>query len=210
MKTTPELFAAGPEPAESARSYLAHLTDHLAAIDPEAVAAIIREIVSAREAGQRIFIAGNGGSAATASHMVNDLAADVAREAVLEDPFRVYALTDNVALLSAIANDTGYDNIFVAQLRILFQPGDRFLAMSASGNSPNLILAARWVRDHGGRVLSFVGFDGGRLRELSDICVHVETANGEYGVVEDAHLALNHIISNWLINSFRSATAAGR
>lgn len=212
MKTIPELYAANPDPASFAKAYFGHLSECLATIDLAAVASVLQELAAARAANQRVFIAGNGGSAATSSHMVNDLATDVARKAGLAVPFRVSALTDNNALLTALANDIGYENVFVAQLQAWFQAGDRLLAISASGNSPNLLAAARWVRENGGRVISFVGFDGGALRGLSDVCVHVRTAKGEYGVVEDAHLVLNHLISNWLICSLatgKSGDAAG-
>ncbi|HUR91679.1 MAG TPA: SIS domain-containing protein [Gemmatimonadaceae bacterium] len=213
MTTTAQLYAAHPDPERFTTAYFSHLSECLATIDPGAVASVIKELAAARAAGERVFIAGNGGSAATSSHMVNDLATDVARKARLTVPFRVSALTDNNALMTALANDIGYENVFVAQLQAWFQPGDRLLAISASGNSPNLLVAARWVREHGGRVISFVGFDGGELQGLSDVCVHVRTAKGEYGVVEDAHLALNHLISNWLICSLSAENqgdAAGR
>lgn len=206
-KTIPQLYAANPDPAQFARAYFEHLSECLATIDSAAVASVIQELAAARAANQRVFIAGNGGSAATSSHMVNDLATDVARKARLAVPFRVSALTDNNALLTALANDIGYDSVFVSQLQAWFQPGDRLLAISASGNSPNLLVAARWVRENGGRVISFVGFDGGELHGLSDVCVHVRTAKGEYGVVEDAHLVLNHLIANWLICSLSAETS---
>jgi len=208
VKTIPQIYAAAPDPAKFTSAYFTHLSECLAAIDPESVAAVIREMMDAHAANRRIFVAGNGGSAATASHMVNDLAADVARKAKLEVPFRVIALTDNTALITAIANDTGYENAFVNQLKAWFEPGDRFLAITASGNSPNLLRAAEWVREHGGRVIGFTGFDGGKLPELCDICVHVKTARGEYGVVEDAHLVLNHVISNYLISAFSEKAGA--
>jgi D-sedoheptulose 7-phosphate isomerase len=201
VKATHDLYAGDGDSGAFARAYFGHLTECLSRIDTASVAALIKDLVAAREDGRAIFIAGNGGSAATASHMVNDLAADVTRKARLAVPFRVFALTDNAAVLTAVANDTGYEMVFVNQLRSWFSPGDRFLALSASGNSPNLLAAARWVRSNGGRVLSFVGFDGGELRELSDVCVHVPSVRGDYGPVEDAHLVLNHVIANWLICS---------
>lgn len=207
MKTTKDLYSANARPAAFTRAYFAHLGECLARIDVDSVAQLIDDLVAAREERRSIFIAGNGGSAATATHMVNDLAADVTRKAQLDVPFRVFALTDNAAVLTAIANDTSYDAIFVNQLKAWFQPGDRLLAISASGNSPNLVCAAKWVHEHGGRVLSLAGFDGGTLREMSDICVHIPTAAGEYGPAEDAHLVINHVISNWLICSYSSASA---
>jgi D-sedoheptulose 7-phosphate isomerase len=206
VKTTADIYASNTDPSEFARAYFAHLNASLTRIDTKAIGALIGEFVAARNEGRSIFVAGNGGSAATSSHMVNDLAADVTRKARLDVPFRVFALTDNAAVLTAIANDTSYESIFVNQLKAWYQRGDRLLAISASGNSPNLLRAAEWVRDHGGRVLSLVGFDGGGLQPLSDICVHVPTPAGEYGPVEDAHLVINHVISNWLIGSYTAST----
>lgn len=208
MNTTAKVYAANPDPAEFARAYFAHVGETLSRIDPKAVGALIEEFLETRKEGRTIFIAGNGGSAATASHMVNDIASDVTRKAALSEPFRVIALTDNVPVLTAIANDTNFDLIFVNQLKSLFQRGDRLLLISASGNSPNLLRAAEWVREYGGRVLSLVGFDGGQLKALSHRCVHVKTAAGEYGPVEDAHLVINHLISNWLISSFSASQGA--
>lgn len=208
MKTVRDLFEAQPKPAAFATAYISHLAECLAATDSSKIAALVSEFIAARDENSTVFVAGNGGSAATASHMVNDIASDVARKAKLSDPFRVMSLTDNVALISAIANDTGFENIFLTQLQSAFRPGDRFLAISASGNSENLVRAAQWVRERGGRVLSLVGFDGGKLKEISDLTVHVPTAMGEYGIVEDAHLILNHAISNWLICEFGSRSAA--
>jgi D-sedoheptulose 7-phosphate isomerase len=112
-------------------------------------------------------------------------------------PFRVQALTDNNAVLTAISNDAGYEDVFVNQLRVHYRSGDRLVVISASGNSPNVVRAAKWVKAAGGTVLSMVGFDGGALVNLSDIVVHVPSQPGEYGPVEDAHLAVNHVLAHW-------------
>ena len=90
-----------------------------------------------------------------------------------------------------------YDNIFVNQLRIHYSPGDRLVAISASGNSPNLIEAAKWVKQRDGTVMSLVGFDGGKLKQISDVSIHVKTLNGEYGPVEDIHMIMDHLLANW-------------
>jgi len=107
------------------------------------------------------------------------------------------ALTDNTSVITAIANDVGYENIFLNQLKIHYRHGDKLLAISASGNSPNMVTAAEWIKKHGGRVISFVGFTGGKLKEISDVVLHVQSEAGEYGPVEDAHLVLNHILAHW-------------
>jgi len=108
------------------------------------------------------------------------------------------ALTDNVPLITAIGNDDGYENIFVNQLRVHYREGDKLIVISASGNSPNVVRAAEWVKQKGGRVIGLIGFDGGKLKEICDIIIHVETPKGEYGPVEDIHTILDHLVANWL------------
>jgi len=98
----------------------------------------------------------------------------------------------------AVANDTGYENIFVNQLRIHYRKGDKLVAISASGNSPNVVVAAEWVKKQGGAVIALVGFDGGKLKEIGDVVVQVKAVKGEYGPVEDIHMILDHLVSYWL------------
>jgi D-sedoheptulose 7-phosphate isomerase len=153
---------------------------------------------AARERGSTIFLIGNGGSAATASHMANDIGLDVLKKSGDARAFRVLSLTDSVPMLTAIANDEGYENVFLRQLRILYRPGDVLVAISASGNSPNVVAAAEWVRKEGGAVLGLTGFDGGRLRGLCDVAIHVETPKGAYGPVEDVHMIMDHLVAGYL------------
>lgn len=180
-----------------ARAYLGYLSGLLAQLDTRAIADVIEELEQARKNQCTVFVVGNGGSAATASHMANDLSvgADPADGSL---PFRVLALTDNLAALTAIANDAGYDNLFIYQLRIHYRPGDMLIAISASGSSPNVVEAARWVKKRGGRVVGLVGFDGGELKRLSDVVIHAKTPKGEYGPVEDIHMIMDHLIYSWL------------
>ena len=100
-------------------------------------------------------------------------------------------------MISAIANDTGYDNIFINQLKIHFKKQDRLLIFSASGNSKNLIKAAQWVKKNGGKVIGILGFNGGKLKKICDITFHIKTENGDYGPVEDIQLMLNHMLAHW-------------
>jgi len=197
MNNIDSLCQHSQTPSDFARKYVDYLKRILDSIEPRSIDRLIREFEVARAAGCTIFVAGNGGSASTATSMANDIGFDVIRKSGIDRPFRVFALTDNTSVITAIANDVGYDNIFLNQLRIHFRPGDRLLAISASGNSPNILAAADWVKKRGGRLLSFTGFDGGRLKEISDVAVHVQSEAGEYGTVEDAHLVLNHILAHW-------------
>ena len=189
------LRASGP--AEFARGYFSYLKSVLDAVSPESIEALVAEFEAVRQRGATMFVAGNGGSATTATSMANDLGFDVIKKSGTKKPFRLLALTDSNAVLTAIANDIGYEHAFTSQLGIHWREGDALLLISASGNSPNLLEAAKWVRDHGGRVTSLLGFDGGKLRGMSDIVVHVPTMKGEYGPVEDAHLVLNHVVAHW-------------
>ena len=112
--------------------------------------------------------------------------------------YRALALTDNMSVISATGNDSTYDNIFLDQLKVHFRKGDKLIAISASGNSPNLLEAAQWFREKGGTVIGWLGFDGGKLKDFSDIAVVVKTPKGEYAPVEDIHLVINHIIVTWV------------
>lgn len=197
MNNIERLLSECDSPAKFADAYFSYLYQLLNQLDTRAIAAFIEELGHAREHQNTVFFIGNGGSAATASHMANDFGIGI-RTGDDDPPLRALALTDNVAAMTAIANDDGYHNVFVYQLRIHYRPGDKLVAISASGNSPNVIAAAEWVKKHGGKVIGLVGFDGGRLKDICDLVIHVKTPKGEYGSVEDIHMILNHLIFNWL------------
>ena len=182
------LFAGG---------YLEYLGDLLKKLDRSEIAAFIGAMMSARNQGARIFFIGNGGSAATASHFANDLSIGSRSWAV---PYRVCALTDNQAIITAIANDYGYDDVFALQLKTMATSGDTLVAISASGNSANLIKAVNYAKDQNIRTISLTGFDGGKLKPLCDLNVHIETPKGEYGPVEDIHMVLDHLTGAFLLN----------
>lgn len=192
-----ELFVTAEKPAEFARGYFRYLKEVLDNLDPDALNQLVQEFEDAREKGQTIFVAGNGGSAATASSMANDIGFDIIKKTSTNKPFKVFSLTDNNSVITAIANDVGYENLFTSQLKIHYKPGDKLLAISVSGNSPNVVNAAEWVREHGGRVMGFLGFDGGKLKNICDVAVQAMAEKGEYGPVEDAHLVLNHVLAHW-------------
>ena len=184
------------DPAKFASAYLSHIARVLQRIDPQEVARFLTTLVAARERGATIFFIGNGGSASTASHFANDLAFGVND---YERPFKALALTDNVAVMSAIGNDFGYEEIFVRQLRVLARPGDVLVAISASGNSPNLLRAFEFAATAGVTTVALTAFDGGRMKQLADVGVHVPTAPKEYGPAEDAHLVLDHLAAAYLM-----------
>ena len=189
------------DPVGFADDYLAHLGNVLSRIDREEVGAFISTLLDARSRGARIFFIGNGGSAATASHFANDVAIG---SDDYDRPFRALSLTDNVAVLTALGNDFGFDEVFVRQLRVLAESGDVLVAISASGNSANLISAVEYAASAGIRTVAITAFDGGRLRSLADLGVHVPTELGEYGPAEDAHMVLDHLTGAYLTRLVRS------
>jgi D-sedoheptulose 7-phosphate isomerase len=197
MNNIDKVYQTSNSAGEFAQKYFTYLKQILDSITPAAIDKLVAEFEAARAAGTTIFVAGNGGSATTATSMANDIGFDIIKKTGTDKPFRVLALTDNTSVITAIANDVGYENVFLSQLKIHYRLGDKLLAISASGNSPNVVAAAEWVKQQGGGVISFVGFSGGKLKKISDIVVHVKSESGEYGPVEDAHLVLNHILAHW-------------
>lgn len=187
---------------EFAQKYLSYLTEVIASLDTQAISDFVGQIEAAREEDKTVFIAGNGGSAACASHMANDLGLDVLKKTGIDRPFRLHALTDSVPVMTAIGNDDGYDNLFTMQLKIHHRPGDKLIVISASGNSPNVVNAAKYVKEHGGTVLGLLGFDGGALKDLCDVAILANTPKKEYGPVEDVHMIMDHLMSNYLLGKY--------
>jgi D-sedoheptulose 7-phosphate isomerase len=184
------------DPVNFARSYLEYLQTVLRRIEPAEIGLFIRTLLDARERAATIFFIGNGGSAATASHFANDLSIGTNE---YDKPFRAISLTDNVAVITALANDFGYEEIFVRQLRSLARAGDVLVGISASGNSPNLLKAFEYAQTAHIRTVAITGFDGGRMKAVADQGVHVPTALKEYGPSEDAHMVLDHLVSAYLM-----------
>lgn len=176
--------------------YFEHLESIIRGLDHEAIAKFVDIILSAREKDQGIFFIGNGGSAATASHFANDLSIGTRSKG---KPFRISSLTDNNAVMTAIANDFGYDKVFVKQLEAVYRPGDVLVSISASGNSQNLLEAVDFVKAQGGVNIGLTGFDGGELKKRCDLALHVATDRGEYGPVEDVHMILDHVVGTYLM-----------
>ena len=183
--------------------YFNYLADIQRKLDPNELDMFAEEFLQARETKNTIFVAGNGGSATTATTMANDIGFDIVKKTGTNKPFRVFALTDNTSVITAIANDVGYENIFINQLKIHYREGNKLVVISASGNSKNVILAADWVKSMGGKVLGMLGFDGGELRKICDISILVPSLTGEYGPVEDMHLMINHLLAHWFQNKLK-------
>ena len=176
------------------KNYLSQVGATLTKLPLDKIAKVVEVLDEARDQGKRIFIFGNGGSAATASHFASDLAKGAICKG--KPRFKAFALTDNVPLLSAWANDTDYDNIFAEQLENFVEPKDVAIAIGGSGNSPNILNGAKVAKAKGATTIGFIGFDGGKLKDLVDIALVVPNHNMEQ--VEDVHLLLEHVITTCL------------
>ena len=155
----------------------------------------------AYQGDQVIYVIGNGQSATTATAFALDFTKQTVTPG-LKRRFRVIALTDNMAAVTAWANDLNYESIFTEQLKSLFRPNDVLIAISASGNSPNVLAACQWVKQNKGRIVGLTGFDGGRLNDMADACLVVHVA--DYGHIETAHLAILH----YWVDLFRERLAS--
>ena len=196
---------------EFAKKYLRSLKTVLDQLPLDEVEHMIAVLETAYAQRRQIFIIGNGGSAATASHMMNDFC----RGTLGHNPdkqgssgwprFRAIALTDNIPLMTAWANDTDYGRIFSEPLKNLAERGDVLIAISASGDSPNVIAAVKVAKQMGLQVVGLTGFGGGKLAKLVDVAVVV--SSNEYGPVEDVHMILDHIITSYLHEKLKEAHA---
>ena len=159
----------------------------------ESVYEVIEVLKVTIESNHRIWIIGNGGSAATASHFATDLSRCNNSSG---EPVKGISLCDNSGLITAIGNDFGFDLVFSRQLSNAAVKGDLLIVISASGNSKNLLLAMGWAKNNGVKTLALTGFDGGKAKMLADTSLHVPTSDGDYGVAEDAHSMLCHFLSS--------------
>jgi D-sedoheptulose 7-phosphate isomerase len=179
--------------SEFVDSYFARLRDAIDGIPRERVEAIGEILYRAYRHNKQVFIIGNGGSAATASHM----ACDLGKNTMLQNRprFRVLSLNDNMPLFSALANDVGYEFVFSEQLTNLIRPGDVLISISCRGNSRNILRAMEYARSRAAMNVALVGFDGGEAIELADEYVLIPAE--DYGIVEDLHMALDHILTEY-------------
>lgn len=179
-------------------AYLQRLKEELSGIDQESMRLWSDLLMAAWEKGRFVYIIGNGGSGTTASHMAEDLGKSTLRETDLHDPslrrLKVLSLTDNAGWLMAVGNDLAYDQIFVQQLMNYASPGDLLIAISGSGNSPNILKAVEYANEHQLVTFGLTGYSGGRLKEIQQHGLHVPL--DDMGMVESIHLCLFH----WVLN----------
>ncbi len=184
-------------PQRIAEEYLRQFQLLLERIDMDALTRSVQRLRVARDRGANVFIAGNGGSAATATHLVNDLGKATKRSG--RRGLRVMCLTDNVSWLTALANDEGYKRVFTGQLENFARPGDLLIVISASGNSRNLVEAVEYARSIRVDTIGILGFDGGLLSDRVDDALWLESEIGDYGLVETVHAVICDILTTCLI-----------
>jgi D-sedoheptulose 7-phosphate isomerase len=178
---------------QMAADFVHEFLELLSRIDFDEIEQVFHILRTARDQGRMIYLAGNGGSASTASHWANDLGK--ATKAAERNPIRVISLTDNISWLTALANDEGFERGIAGQLENFAQRGDVLAVISASGKSPNLIRAVEMAHARGVVTIGLLGFDGGALRTLVDASLLLPSRKGAYGLVESGHALLCHILS---------------
>lgn len=181
---------AAPASVDFPREYKSKLFSALDTVNLESVGQAIDLLKEARENQRHVFVCGNGGSASTASHFVCDMVKGASFER--DSRFRILALTDSMATITAYSNDVGYDCIFAEQLKNFAQPGDVLMTISGSGNSPNVLRAMETARALGCRTIALTGRDGGKLGPMADVQIRV--AEPHMGRIEDGHMIVCHMI----------------
>jgi histidinol-phosphate phosphatase family protein len=183
--------------------YCEELHAALQTVDPSRFHAAAALLNDAHDRDATVFSCGNGGSASIANHLQCDHVKCVGQGTDLRT--RVFSLSTNVELFSAIANDNGYEHVFEHQLASVARPGDLLIAVSSSGRSPNIVRALEWASAHGMRTIALTGFTGGLSRDLADVSIHVASSN--YGIVEDAHQVCMHLLAQYVLQSRMTAEA---
>jgi D-sedoheptulose 7-phosphate isomerase len=185
------------DPADYLEAYAEMIAAGWRSVDRAAVRRASEVLAHAYQDGRQVFACGNGGSAAIADHLENDHLKGIHHETDLSP--KVRSLTANVSLLTAIANDFGYDEVFSFPLARLSRQGDVLMTISSSGNSPNIIKAIECANAGGLSTIALTGFDGGKARRLAQVSLHVDIGN--YGVVEDIHQGLMHVLAQFIRQS---------
>jgi D-sedoheptulose 7-phosphate isomerase len=171
-------------------NYFSMLKGAIESTDRESINTVINLLLKAYEEKRQIFIMGNGGSAATASHFACDFNKGLSYEKGKR--FKVISLNDNLPILLAYANDVSYEDVFVEQLKNFFNPKDYVIGISGSGNSKNVVKAIEYANQNGGITIGFCGYSGGKLKQIAQYCIHVPI--NDMQISEDLHMILTHLI----------------
>mgnify|MGYP002509499177 CR=1 FL=1 len=176
--------------AGEVRRYLDREAEVLGELNENEISRVMEILEKARISRKRVYVCGNGGSAATASHFVGDF--NKGASMGLDKRHNFESLNDNTSMMMAVANDISYDDIFVEPLKNKLEEGDILIAISGSGNSENVVRAAKYANQHGAVTVGLVGYDGGRLRNIVQNCIHININNMQ--IVEDIHMVMDHVM----------------
>ncbi|MEK6938127.1 MAG: SIS domain-containing protein [Nanoarchaeota archaeon] len=195
MTKSEEIFLNSEHAIDFSKKYCNYITELLSNLDHVTISKIINLFLEAERNNKHIYFIGNGGSAAISTHFACDLGKGTKTQL---NKFRTQALADNLSTFTAYANDHGYEHVFSKQLENVLERGDIVVCISSSGNSKNLITAVEYIKSVGAKSVSILGFDGGKLKEISDVSLVVNTPPGEYGPVESIHEIINHLVCSYI------------
>ena len=191
-----EIMQESKSPTDFFSKYMKYLSAIIDKIDISSIESIFNAIQEMQRRNGTLYIIANGGSSAIASHIVNDIGFGIRNN---KGPFyKIVNLTDNMSVITALSNDISYEDIFTEQLKVYLEKKDLLMAISVSGNSSNILKAVEYAKNMDVTVIGCTGFDGGKLKIMSDISFHVPAEKGEYGPVEDIFQILDHAIYSYL------------
>ncbi len=180
-------------------SYFNRVSDVLANVDVESVERLVDLLLKARENGNAIYLFGNGGSGATASHVTGDFLKGISYG--LDKRFRVQCLNDNISGMMAISNDLTYEEIFIEQLKVFLKKDDVVIGISGSGNSANVVKAMSYAKDHGAFTVAFCGYKGGKIKDMAELVIHAPVQDME--ITEDVHIIIFHAIKQVMMKRLK-------
>jgi len=189
-------------PVKSFAGYSARLQNILATADWSGVALLAEDMMTCWQTRSRVFLCGNGGSAGNAVHLANDFLYGIAK--LSGGGLNVHALSANTSVMTCLANDLGYEHIFSEQLAVQAQPGDLLIALSGSGNSPNIIQAIERAKVMGVKSYAVLGYSGGKCKDIADVAIHF--AVDDMQIAEDLQLIIGHMLMQWLYLNRQQAT----
>lgn len=181
------------------RDYFNRVSDVLAHLSIDSIERLVDLLLTAREKGNTIFIFGNGGSGATASHVTGDFLKGISYG--LDKRFRVQCLNDNISGMMAISNDLTYEEIFIEQLKVFLKKEDVVIGISGSGNSANVVKAMAYAKEHGASTVAFCGYKGGKIRDMADLAIHASVQDME--ITEDIHIIIFHAIKQVMMKKLK-------
>jgi len=187
---------------EYSKEYFNKYAEAIASIDSDKLDKASELLTTVYQEKKILYVCGNGGSASISNHLACDHGKLVATDTQLSP--KIHSLASNVAVLTAIANDVSYDDVFINQLKLLAEAGDVLMTISASGDSQNVVSVAQWARDFGLDVICLTGFSGGRTAKIATVNIHVEADN--YGIIEDAHQSVMHLLGQYIRQSYMDET----